>query len=72
MLIALLSDKNKEHPLRKLLGTRQGSPMAGVFFSGFKARFSQYDSIYEPGIGVPTLHVMGENDQLVSRVRTCR
>jgi len=70
MLIALLSDKNVEHPLRKLLGSKQGSPMAGMFFSGFKARFAQYDSIYEPGISVPTLHVMGENDQLVSRLRS--
>lgn len=39
---------------------------AGVFFSGFKPRFPQYESVYEYGIEVPTLHVMGINDPVVT------
>jgi predicted esterase len=70
MLTALLSEKNKDHPLRRNLPKRQGTPNAGVFFSGFKPRFHQYDSIYSHGIETPTLHVMGEEDTAVSIERS--
>jgi len=70
LLTALLSPQLKDHPLRKHLPSNQGPPSAGVFVSGFKARFPQYDSIYAPGIDVPTLHIMGEKDDAVSPERS--
>lgn len=70
MLTALLSEKNKDHPLRHHLPKNQGTPNAGVFFSGFKSRFHQYDSIYAPGIETATLHVMGEHDTAVTVERS--
>ena len=69
--MAMLGDASKDPlGLRKCLPKEQGSPMAGVFFSGFKARFEQYQPIYETGVQVPTLHVVGENDVLVSVERS--
>lgn len=65
ILCALLQINQKEHTLRKLMPADLGAPLASVIFSGFKARFSQYDSIYENGIDVPILHVMGAGDSLV-------
>ena len=63
--------------LRKLLPPPQsggeevlGTVRAGVFFGGFKARFEQYAPLYEGGVKVPTLHVMGENDVLVTPERS--
>jgi pimeloyl-ACP methyl ester carboxylesterase len=56
--------------LRAMLPEGQGVPRAGVFFSGFRARFERYHGIYEGGISVPTLHVMGEDDALVSVERS--
>ncbi|KAF2216905.1 hypothetical protein CERZMDRAFT_92977 [Cercospora zeae-maydis SCOH1-5] len=77
MLCALLSRKaatgeDQRHPLLKLLGLKQDPARlkAGIIFSGFRARFRQYDDIYEPeGIGVPMLHVLGNKDPLVERER---
>lgn len=70
LLTALLSEQLKGHPLRKHLPTSQGPPSAGIFVSGFKARFSQYDSIYAPSIDTPTLHIIGEKDDAVSPERS--
>jgi hypothetical protein len=65
LLTALLSPGLKDHPLRKHLPSNQGPPSAGVFISGFKARFPQYGSIYAQGIDVPTLTIIGEKDDAV-------
>lgn len=46
------------------------TPRAGIIFSGFKARFPQYDSVYENGVNVPLLHAIGENDPMVSSKRS--
>ncbi|CZR57593.1 uncharacterized protein PAC_07482 [Phialocephala subalpina] len=70
MLMALLHEKQRDHPLRSYLPKQQGLPRAGLFFSGFKARFHQYDSVYEHGIDVPTLHIMGEEDKIVTIKRS--
>ena len=70
ILMSLLSDKLKDHPLSRHLPTHHGMPCAGVFCSGFRARFPQYDSVYAPGIDVPTLHVWGEQDDVVSPERS--
>jgi pimeloyl-ACP methyl ester carboxylesterase len=70
LLTALLSDQLKGHPLRKHLPSNQGSPSAGIFVSGFRARFPQYDSIYAKGIDVPTLSIIGERDDAVSPERS--
>lgn len=78
LLTALLEEKNMEHTLRRYLPEGQGPAHAGVFFSGFKPRFQQYDSIYSQGIETPTLHIMGEQDTAVtiersqSLVEACR
>jgi hypothetical protein len=69
-LTALLHDKQRDHPLRKYLPEKQGMPRAGLFFSAFKPRFPQYDSVYEYGIEVPTLHIMGEKDMIVTVERS--
>lgn len=66
LLTALLSKQLKDHPLRKHLPASQGPPSAGIFVSGFRARFQQYDSIYALDIDVPTLHIIGETDDAVS------
>jgi hypothetical protein len=65
-MLVWLSEKNREHPLRRYLPESQGTPEAGVFFSGFKSRFRQYDSVYSPGIDIPTMHVLGERDTIVT------
>jgi predicted esterase len=73
MLCALFQDRLAEHPLRQHLGvgTEVTVPKAGVIFSGFRARFPQYDSLYETmGIEVPTLHVIGEKDEAVRGERS--
>ncbi|USW56815.1 Putative serine hydrolase FSH, alpha/Beta hydrolase [Septoria linicola] len=78
MLVALLQDSQREHPLRKMLPERQGSVKCGVIFSGFRARFEMYDDIYEvtnaesgwKGIDVPVMHVIGEKDPLVGSERS--
>ena len=70
MLVSLLSQKNRDHPLRQLLPKAQGLPNAGIFFSGFKARFEEYDEVYAPGIEIPTMHVMGELDETVTVERS--
>jgi predicted esterase len=70
MLVTFLGEKNTGHPLRGYLPQEQGTPAAGIFFSGFKARFGQYDSIYTPGIDVPTMHVMGVKDDAVDLIRS--
>lgn len=71
MLLGLLSEQNRNHEFRKrYLPDSQGMPMAGVIFSGFKARFEQYDGLYGDGIEVPTLHVVGEKDFVVSGERS--
>ncbi|OAG05570.1 uncharacterized protein CC84DRAFT_1164068 [Paraphaeosphaeria sporulosa] len=73
MLCALLQSKHAGHPLRKHLeatGTGIATPLASVIFSGFRARYSQYDGLYEPGIDVPMLHVLGEQDPLVRSERS--
>lgn len=68
--MALLHDKQRDHPMRKHLPEQQGLPRAGVFFSGFKPRFPHYDSVYEYGIEVPTLHIMGKRDMIVTIKRS--
>lgn len=70
MLTALLAEENADHPLRGYLPECQGPFAAGIFFSGFKARFEQYDQIYAPGIDIPTMHVMGELDDTVAVERS--
>jgi hypothetical protein len=70
MLVSLLGEKNREHPMRIHFPKEQGTPAAGIFFSGFKARFEQYDSIYAPGIEIPTMHVMGDKDTAVDLTRS--
>jgi pimeloyl-ACP methyl ester carboxylesterase len=70
LLTALLSEKSKSHPLRRCLPKSQGTPKAGIFFSGFKPRFRQYDDIYTAGIETPTLHIMGEQDTAVTIERS--
>jgi len=66
ILTALLSKQLHDHRLRKHLPASQGPPSGAIYVSGFKARFSQYDSIFAQGIDVPTLHVIGEKDDTVS------
>lgn len=73
MLCALFQERLSEHPLRQHLGagTEVTVPKAGIIFSGFRARFPQYDSLYETtGIEVPTLHVIGEKDEAVRGERS--
>ena len=70
MLLALLGEKNRGHPMRRFLPKDQGQPAMGIFFSGFKPRFEQYDAIYSSGIEAPTMHVMGLNDSTVSVERS--
>jgi pimeloyl-ACP methyl ester carboxylesterase len=65
LLVALLSPHLQDHPLRKHLPANQIRPAAGIVVSGFRARFSQYDGIYANGIGLPTLHIIGEKDEAV-------
>lgn len=77
MLCALLQSKHATHPLRKLLGSpttgdamSMATPLAGIIFSGFRARYPQYDDLYASGIDVPMLHVLGEHDALVRSERS--
>jgi hypothetical protein len=70
MLTALLGKGNRGHEFRHFLPKEQGTPMAGIFFSGFRARFVQYRNLYEPSIEIPTMHVMGEADLAVSVKRS--
>lgn len=70
MVCALVQNGQAEHPLRKCMSTIFATPLAGVAFSGFKARFSQYDSVYDHGIDMPMLHVTGEGDSLVRHERS--
>jgi predicted esterase len=70
MLVALLSEQSRGHELRSRLPHSQGTPSAGIFFSGFRARFPQYDGVYVHGIQVPTLHVLGRKDVIVSTERS--
>lgn len=70
LLCALFQAGEKEHTLRRLMPANLQTPMASVLFSGFKARFAQYDSVYEHGIDVPTLHVIGDGDSLVRLERS--
>lgn len=76
MLMALLSDSGKKltdplvKELRGYLPENQKTPGAGLFFSGFRARYERYHGLYEGGIRAPTLHVMGEDDALVSVERS--
>ena len=70
MLSALLQDKLSNHPLRKHLPSQLLAPKTSVIFSGFRARFPQYDGIYEPQIDIPILHVMGEKDSIVRGERS--
>ncbi|CZS98378.1 uncharacterized protein RAG0_07157 [Rhynchosporium agropyri] len=65
MLMALLSLKQMDNPLRNHLPCQLLVPSAGIFIAGFKARFPQYDSAYASGIDVPTLHVIGSQDVAV-------
>ena len=68
--MSLLHPSMASHPLRQRLPALQGLPLAGIFFSGFKARFPQYDSIYEYRIKVPTLHILGKEDKIVDHERS--
>ncbi|CAL3969796.1 unnamed protein product [Diplocarpon coronariae] len=70
MLMALLSNQQTNHPLRRQLPSSQPAPSAGIFFAGFKPRFAQYDSVYAAGIDVPTLHIIGSQDTIVSTKRS--
>jgi predicted esterase len=71
MLCGLFQQKLVDHPLRKHFPTQTvTTPRAGVIFSGFRARFPQYDNLYEQGIDVPMLHVLGEKDPLVRSERS--
>lgn len=66
MLMALLCEGRRDHPLRQLLPNSQKLPSAGIFYSGFKSAFAEYQSAYTRGIDVPTLHIMGERDKMVT------
>jgi pimeloyl-ACP methyl ester carboxylesterase len=76
MLCALLQSKHATHPLRKHLepptddSVSFGTPLAGTIFAGFRPHVPQFDVLYEPGIDVPTLHVIGEQDPLVRSGRS--
>ncbi|KAF2446299.1 hypothetical protein P171DRAFT_323611, partial [Karstenula rhodostoma CBS 690.94] len=74
LLCALLQSKHAAHPLRRYLEAPVDlgipTPLAGVVFSGFRARYARYDDLYEPGIDVPVLHVLGEQDALVRSERS--
>lgn len=70
MLCALLQTGQSEHSLRKRMPSNLATPLASVAFSGFKARFSQYDSVYDSGINTPMLHVTGAGDSLVRHERS--
>lgn len=70
MLCALLHTRQNEHPLRKLMPMDLPTPLACIAFAGFKARFSQYDSVYDDGIDAPILHVIGAGDSLVRHERS--
>ena len=62
ILCALLQRRSMSHPLRSHLPGESPPPLAGLIFSGFKARFPQYNEIYAEGIDIPMLHVMGVED----------
>ncbi|KAF9733968.1 hypothetical protein PMIN06_011929 [Paraphaeosphaeria minitans] len=73
MLCAVLRDGQARHPLRTHLeagGASVATPLAGIVFSGFRARYPQYAGLYELGIDVPMLHVSGEGDLLVRSERS--
>lgn len=70
LLCALLQPCQREHELRKLMPAELATPQGSVIFSGYKARFSRYNSVYEYGIDVPVLHVLGEGDSLVRDERS--
>ncbi|KAK0113845.1 hypothetical protein ONS95_014092 [Cadophora gregata] len=70
MLMALLSNQQRDNPLRSRLPSSQAVPSAGIFISGFKARFPQYDSAYASGIDPPTLHIIGSRDTSVTPERS--
>ncbi|KAK2626299.1 hypothetical protein QTJ16_004561 [Diplocarpon rosae] len=70
MLMALLSNQQTNHPLRGRLPSSQQTPSAGIFFAGFKPRLTQYDSAYSAGIRMPTLHIIGSQDTIVSTERS--
>ncbi|KAF1985495.1 hypothetical protein K402DRAFT_413325 [Aulographum hederae CBS 113979] len=67
-------------PVHAIWGFSQGACFASLlrefFFSAFKAGFRKYAELYEPGIAVPTLHIMGTTDPVVkgegqALVRVC-
>ncbi|KIW03556.1 uncharacterized protein PV09_05316, partial [Verruconis gallopava] len=71
MLCSLLQPKLASNFLRKHIPAHAAPPpQAGVIFSGFRARFPQYDGLYESVIDMPTLHVFGKQDPLVRRERS--
>lgn len=70
MLCALLQAGKTDHALRSLMPTNLITPLAGIVFSGFKARFAQFDTVYEGGIDVPMMHIIGESDSLVRSERS--
>lgn len=71
LLCALLRDDQAENVFRRALGKDWTvAPRAGVIFSGFRTRFQRFDEVYERGIDVPLLHVMGSEDGTVARERS--
>ncbi|CAH2448790.1 Putative serine hydrolase [Komagataella phaffii CBS 7435] len=44
----------------------------GIFYSGFKVNNQKYWKYYEPKISIPTLHIFGELDTVVSEERSQR
>ncbi|KAH7369733.1 serine hydrolase FSH [Rhexocercosporidium sp. MPI-PUGE-AT-0058] len=70
MLMALLSNQQKENALQSRLPSSQHVPSAGIFVAGFKSRFPQYESAYASGIDVPTLHIIGSRDTAVTPERS--
>lgn len=66
ILCALSQASMADHALRKHLSWDLMMPQKGIFFSGFRSRLALYDSLYETGIRIPTLHVTSGKDAVVT------
>lgn len=70
ILCALMQQESVTHSLRRYLPSTLTAPVAGIVFSGFRARFPQYDEIYDHSIKIPTMHIMGAGDTDVINQRS--
>lgn len=67
-LAAILASCLERH--NPLLSTTHPPLKFAIVFSGFKSRFKVHDYIYHPEIKTPILHVIGQNDTIVSPERS--